>query len=221
MRTSKVIEEDKIDLGEHRSVARHTAELINWSESSLTMRKILNNKRRIAVWARTLPLLTIIQVGACDLANRGVSSHNVSGSYKRAVMLFIDLFIKEAMSSLHTQVERDRLKYHLEYRHMFLKIAVPDWGGFGKGRMIALDRYPDIVKDFKLNGSGRNRIKKYRSLDEDEFRKARRNANKGIVSAKKVLWKKYRMVLFAPRTDHNSSARPNDVHLYGQAICTL
>ena len=55
----------------NKIVVAEGAFLENYSEGGYTLNAFLNNKDKLNKWARELPELSILHVGACDIANNG------------------------------------------------------------------------------------------------------------------------------------------------------
>ena len=162
--------------GQNGLNSAHIVSVRNFASSSMTMDRQLNTYVNIAEWADSLPHLSIVHLGACDLANTGLNAEEKIGK------AFIDKVFNflEQLKTIGRNAAHDRAKFDRQLpAHQFLIIGVPDWGSnFGPPH--------------------RN------SLNEEQFKLLRGKVNKGLnyPHVKKALWKKHRAVVFMPRMEH-------------------
>ena len=127
-------------------------------------------------WVRLRPRLTIIHLGACDIANSQIGrSDKIRSEYPEYVKNFLDKLIEKGAESL-LEEERQGFLERLAVEHTFLLLSIPDWGPA-----------PDL---------------KPGSLQGDALKKARQAANSGMKKTHKpTLWNKYRVVLYNTAMD--------------------
>ena len=166
----------------------------NNAKGGNTMPRILSDRVNIAIWASNLPKITLLHVGACDIAGLDIGRNtNIRWEFYYHVTRFLTQFKAIGREMLN---ENNKAKFDEDIKsHVFVYVGIPDWGNFGEGR-------PGC-------------------LNENQFKKARRLANKGISACKSGLWTEHRTVLFTPRIVNSTEEpairnhRSGDVHLYG------
>ena len=104
----------------------------NYAVRSLTFTQALDNTTILSAWGRTVPNLTIIHLGACDLANTNLGVDNPRVEFVTLVKKFVTTWIKKAREYSQNQVQYD----NDVSTHKWLLVGPPDWGDFGEGRGI-------------------------------------------------------------------------------------
>ena len=144
--------------------------LNNQSKGGNTINQVLNNSGFIYSWAENLPNITIVHLGACDIANQEIDN---TKEYKTKI-----LNLMESLTTLgrkHLENNENKIK---EFdtkmtNHRFLLIGVPDWGEFGDGKY-----------DHSLNG--------------DQYRQLRRKINSTLNNIRSHIWHDYKAAVFTP-----------------------
>ena len=172
----------------------NSIKLFNGAKGSLTMNKLLEDKFSISMWASNLPSVTLLHVGACDIANEAIGrKERLQGEFNHYVRDFLTNLEKIARET--TRCDKSEFDAKWE-KHIFLLVGIPDWGDFGTGY-------------YK------------HSLNDKQFHAARRSANDSLRLAKSGLWTKFKTVVFMPCITGSEdrpicrNMRPGDVHLYG------
>ena len=181
-----VIFENNIEISE--------VKFYNHAKGGNTIPRILDDRVNIGVWANNMPKITLLHVGACDIAGLDIGRNaNIRYEFPYYVKRFLTKF-KAIGREMVNGNNKARFDNDLK-SHIFVYTGIPDWGDFGVGR-------PGCLSD-------------------GEFKTARRLANKGISACKSGLWTEHRTVVFTPRII-NSKEQPavrnlqiGDVHLYG------
>lgn len=168
-----------INLGPHKvelenGYKMQTAMMDNFSVGGMTMDSLLEDENVIQVWGENLPKITIIHLGACDLANEPIGrDESIALNWPKKLKNFINKLKSIARgkvlnkSDFDTQIQK----------HTFLVIGIPSWGDFGQGHY-----------DYSLNSN--------------DHAKARKKANNGVRSNLKSLYEEQKVVVFTPMLDY-------------------
>ena len=168
----------------NRIVVAEGAFIQNYSQGGYTLDAFLADTEIQQKWAREVPELTIVHVGACDLAN--------SGKYNRAnakSQFPIDLshFLKEWPKSARKTLKSARRELRFDRRwenHKWLVVKIPVWD--------------------QSNG--------IRNISTDEFKYMRKRVNSGLHDGRTRFWKECRAVIMS--TDLSfPKFLPKSVHL--------
>lgn len=148
-----------------------TAMLDNFSVGSATMDGYLRDTVLIKIWGENLPNITIIHLGACDLANDAIGrSTTIKKDWSTKLKEFITKLISTAkIDNIDIVKFENKLK-----NHKFLVIGIPSWGDYGQSLVAG-------------------------GLNSDAHALARKQANDGIRSNLKTLYEDYNVVVHTPR----------------------
>ena len=168
----------------------NTVNFVNHAMSSNTMDRALGQVGAIEHWANDMPKVTIIHLGAVDIANYPLGkSENIRQDMRDKVLAFIDNLKREGRERAR---DVNRFDHNMDHSHIFLFVLIPDWGNYGEGK------YEN-------------------SLNSNDFARARKRANQALQNMRAVLWSR-RVVLFAPRLENPVTRRgPRDIHLSGDS----
>ena len=162
----------------------HKAYINYQGKSSATMNRILCDYDLFRKWSNHLPRITILHVGACDIANEDIGrSDKIRVDFPVKVIDFLNKFKQKARQSAHDVAKFDSAISE----HTFLIIGVPDWGKF-------------------TNRPGKEDCE----LNCDKFRSARKKANDGLNNNRPSLYNLHRAVVYTPNLQHPIR---NGVHL--------
>ena len=160
---------------------------------------VLGKEEWIEQWSKNVPRLTILHLGACDLANGPQGKFCSQPAFREYVKQFFIKWEKAAreIASRNGYAQ----KFEQQYReHMYLLIGMPDWGPFVKS----------------------NKPQHERSLDCEQYKKARKIANKGLSYGKNFYYKDFKAILFTPCTGgykyQNNHLMPDDQVKYMKQI---
>ena len=160
----------KIILAPHLAGNVTQARVRNYSHGGATFTKFLLN--HLHHWANNLPRLTILAVGACDIANTDLGdSSRLRRDFVRYVKQRLTEFVTRGRRAASDTAEFDR-KIAV---HHFLLIKVPQWGE------------PTTQRED--------------SLTPEEIDTARNRANRGLQNNIPSLYKDHRAIVFAPRVN--------------------
>ena len=126
------------------------------------------NTIRTEPWANNMPRVTVVHLGACDLANTSLGRGNVSATFGKTVFKFLT-DLKDA--GRRAAVNKEKYDAALS-SHIFIIVGVPDWGDFKQSRQ--------------------------NSLNSTDFRKARSRANSSLKKQVPSLYKFHRAIVFTP-----------------------
>ena len=154
------------------------------SEGGYTLSKYLLDTERQAEWARQVPELSVLHVGACDLANTGkYTVANVKKSFFKDVDEFLvqwPILAKKQIKGRRTIAKFER---QLE-KHKWLIVKIPNW--------------------HESHG--------IKGVTPKVFKQLKKRANTGLDNRKTDLWTKFRAVLVAPHIEYAKFV-PGQVHL--------
>ena len=124
------------------------------------MSKALKEEYLLHMWALNVPELTIVHLGACDLANSELSKmgNEIRTIFPRKLSDFLEKWPIKARE----QLKHDRQRAHFDRQilvHKWMIIKVPDWG-----------ESPAI-----------------RSINHKEYQELRRKANTGLYRSRSYL----------------------------------
>ena len=174
-------------LGNGQAVDR--ARMYNYSRGGCTMNMVLSNAVNISIWANNLPAITLLHVGACDIANEDIG--RVEDIRKQFPVKYINFLEQLKARGRNAAFDKEVFDAKLE-QHKWLVVGVADWGWFGDGYYA-------------------------HSLNDADYFEARRLANDGLRANRKGLWQNHKAVLLFPAIERpvERNLTPNDVHLYG------
>ena len=172
---------DTIRIDPHRVVNLNKFEVhfslgwINRAIPGLSMDKLLNNYAdELISWARNLPIVTVIHLGAVDVNNRVVGE--TGKEYGDYVFDFLEQMIESAQVTLSDQEKAIFLR-KLQNDHRFLWLGLPDWG------MEYTPKYDN-------------------SMTPAQYKKARRRINSAMKKNQAKLWRMYKGIIFTPMLSH-------------------
>ena len=154
------------------------------ARGGLTWNGCLEDEEIVGRWASEVPKITIVHLGACDLANTDFgkieSGDSIGNRYGQLVMDWIPKFINAAAKTRKTNNQKlyflERLKHH---RWVILKI--PSWG----------------TEDEAIKGG----------MTAKEFMRLKRKANKGLDDFAKRLYEKRRAFVYGPKMYRDTAFR--------------
>ena len=175
-------------------VVANGAFIENYSEGGYTLDRFLNDGVRLGKWAREVPELTILHVGACDIVNeRKYESNTIKKQFVKDVADFMDEWPKKARETLDKEpssLHKRHLKNTFDHRlpkHQWLIVRIPVWDA--------------------SNG--------IRYMDNKVFGDLRRKANSGLADARTRFWLEHRAVVL-PIDLQSPQFIPGQVHLTDQ-----
>ena len=156
----------------------------NRSCPGMSMRSFLRSRHaELERWARNLPLVTIIHLGAIDVNNRMVAA--TGAAFGHYVLNFLNRMKDIAKRNLSPQ-EATTFENKLRQQHRFIWLGLPDWG-------------PDYNPRFQ------------NSLTAAQYKNARRRINATMKNSfRRRLWENHNCVIFTPNTDNPER---NGIHL--------
>ena len=106
------------------------ARMYNYSRGGCTMNMVLNNSVNILIWANNLPAITLLHLGACDVANEDIGRvTDIRAKFPKKYIDFLQqLKAKGRVAALDKEAFDTKLQHH-----KFLVVGIPDWGKFGGG----------------------------------------------------------------------------------------
>ena len=164
-----------------------SAILRNYSKGGYTLDKFLKDDARIDRWAREVPRVSVLHVGACDFANTG--KYNL-GNVKKQFLTDLDHFLTEwtrKAKLVGLSLPNNRLRANFERclaGHKWMIVKIPVWD--------------------KSNG--------IRNISNDEFMNLRKKANTALRDARTSFWKKFRAVIVPTELQHPEFLQ-DSVHL--------
>ena len=154
-----------------------TAIIRNYSRGGYTLDKFLKDDARIERWAREIPRVSVLHVGACDFANTGkYNSTNV----KKQFLTDLDHFLAEWTNKARLvglNLPNNRLRSNFDRglaSHKWMIVKIPVWD--------------------KSNG--------IRNISNDEFMNLRKKANTALRDVRTSFWKKFRAVIVPTVLQH-------------------
>ena len=166
-------------------ISNDAAFIQHYSKGGLTMSEALKCKYLLSMWAINIPELTILHLGACDLANTELSTmaDTIRTVFPRKVSEFLEQWPIEARKQLKYGRERARFDRQL-LAHKWLIIKVPDWGDSPAIRNIDFKQYQDL----------------------------RKKANTGLERSRSYFWKNFKAAFLLTHID-NPKFIDKQVHL--------
>ena len=146
----------------------------NYAVGGATFEKVLNGERNIAHWANNIPSVTVLHLGACDIANSdlGIADSTRKELHKVYIAFLEELQVKARALASDKQKFDDRMR-----QHRYLVVTIPQWQGFGK-------------------------LPKGHEWEEKVLQKKVRKANEGLKNRNShEMYTKFKAVVFAPRLD--------------------
>ena len=159
------------------------------SKSSATLNAYLADSETQGKWARDVPEVTVLHVGACDIANTNrYTRDNVKNLFVSDLVEFLEqwpILAKKQLAgfSIADQRSRNRFSRQLE-KHKWLIVGIPNWHG-SQG----------------ING-----------IEPEDFKQLKKRANTGLDRNKTKLWTDHRAVLVTPHINY-ATFKPGQVHL--------
>ena len=161
--------------------------LNNFSQGGYTFERFLKNDHgELGKWARHVPELSILHVGACDIANTGkYNAGNIKKNFIVDLKNFLTEWPKKARKELKEDYRRKTVEFdrRLPY-HKWMIVKIPAW-----------DESDGI-----------------RGMAKEEFKLMRKKVNAALGNARTHLWKEFRAVIFAPNLQH-PQFQQGSVHL--------
>ena len=135
-------------------------------------------------WAIQVPEVTVLHVGACDIANSNkYTIENIKSDLSRDIMDLLTTWPEKARETLKTDNQKAEFDRKILY-HKWLIVKIPNWSESGA-----------------ING-----------MDPKVFKQLRKRANTGITNRKTRFWTQYRAALVAPDLEY-PKFHPGQVHL--------
>ena len=149
-------------------VVAEGAFLENYSKGGYTLDKFLDDPEKLNKWAREVPEVTILHVGACDLANSGkYDTKTVKKQFPKDLSSFLRKWQDKARESLN-----ERGKVHFNRRlenHKWLIVKIPVWD--------------------QCNG--------IKGISKNKFAYMRKRVNTTLKNARTTFWKEFRAIIVA------------------------
>ena len=163
-----------LNIKPHTDNDKNNVKVLMLSEGGTTWKSMITNKQRLKMWIKVEPIWTLINTGACDIANRklilGLGKKGVAVEFIEVVIENIKTMLEFARSSLGQQ------RYEEWYgKHTFLVAQLPDWCDFIQ---------------FRKNG-----------MKSEEYRSIRRKINHKLKLNKGKLYKEVKAVMFCPPSE--------------------
>ena len=131
----------------NKIVVAEGAFLENYSEGGYTLNKFLNNTGKLNKWARELPELSILHVGACDIANNGNYEQK---TIKRQFINDLAHFLREWPVRARKTLKNDhRLEAQFDNRrenHKWMIVKIPVWDESDGIRHISKKEFGELRK---------------------------------------------------------------------------
>ena len=145
----------------------------------------LEDEYLLGMWAINVPELTILHLGACDLANTELSNmgDGIRKVFPRKVSEFLEQWPIKAREQLEHSKQRARFDRQILV-HKWLIVKVPDWGDSPAIRNIDFKKYQDL----------------------------RRKANTGLLRSRKYFWKNFKAAFLLTHID-GPKFKDKQVHL--------
>ena len=168
----------------NKIVVAEGAFLENYSKGGYTLDAFLNDKDKLEKWACDLPELSILHIGACDLANTGkYDKENVKKQFLKDLSHFLREWPVRARKTLKDVRRETKFDRRLE-DHKWMLVKIPVWD--------------------ESNG--------IRNITNAEFKELRRKANTALKTVRTSFWKEFRAVILSTDLQH-PEFYPNSVHL--------
>ena len=102
----------------------------NFARPSLTFDGAIENNHIVSEWGKQVPKVTLLHIGACDIANTPLGSSNLRVEFANKLKQFVTNWHMKAKQYCSDTNEFDvRIK-----QHKWLFVCPPDWGNFGEGK---------------------------------------------------------------------------------------
>ena len=169
----------------YNNMSNDAAFIQHYSKGGLTMNKALEDEYLLGMWAIDIPALTILHLGACDLANTELSTmgDTIRTVFPKKVSEFLKQWPIEARKTLENSRQRAQFDRQLLV-HKWLIIKVPDWGDSPAIRNIDFKTYQDL----------------------------RKKANTGLERSRSYFWKNFKAVFLLTHIDR-PKFKDKQVHL--------
>ena len=160
---------DTKDLQNRRIVVTTGAFVVNYSKGGCTLDKLVKDNERLEPWARDVPELSVLHVGACEIAKGKYTEENI----KKLFVTDLSDFIKQwPINARKTIKDNARLLTKFERRyanHKWLVVKIPVW-----------DQSEGI-----------------RHMKKEEFKELRRRANTALKNARTSLWVNQKVIVLS------------------------
>ena len=183
------LEPHEIELSANPNHTQQQAHIDNYSFGGAKMTTMLRNHPIVNNWANHLPRLTVVHLGACDLANgpQGKTENPTTAFHEFTDAFFTDLkrFARETIPGSRLEAFDAALA-----QHIFMLVGIPRWGDFDKV-------HPE-------------------SLDAPTMKKMTKKANTGLNRYVRNLWEDHRVYLYTPNLEYPTYKIKNgkkDIHL--------
>ena len=168
----------------NKIVVAECAFLKNYSKGGYTLEEFLNDEDKLEKWARDYPDLSILHVGACDLANTGkYNKDNVKKQFIKDLSYFLREWPRRAKKTLDDGWRKAKFDRSLA-DHKWLIVKIPAWD--------------------ESNG--------IRNITNDVFKELRRKTNSALKNARTSFWNEFRAVILSTELQH-PEFHSNSVHL--------
>ena len=159
------------------------------SKSGATLDLYLAATEIQETWARDVPEVTVLHVGACDIANTNkYEISNIKKLFLEDLLHFLEqwpILAKKQLKGVSLAHQRARVKFDRQLaNHKWLIVKIPNW--------------------HESDG--------IRNIEPEEFKQMKKRANTGLDNNKTNLWESFRAVLVAPHIPY-AQFKPGQVHL--------
>jgi len=154
-----------------------------------TFERYLEKDNIQAIWARDVPEVTVLHVGACVIAkNNRYTIENIKKKFLEDLTHFLTNWPLEAFKQLkgHSNADRRaRAQFQRQLaKHKWLVVKISQWKG-SEG---------------------------IRGINPDDFKQLKKRANTALGNSKTKLWETFRAAILAPHIE-NPQFIPGEVHL--------
>ena len=91
---------DTKDLQDKRIIVAPGAHVVNYSIGGCTLDKLVVDKKRLELWARHVPELSVLHVGACEIAKKKYTKENIKKLFLTDLSDFINQWPINARKTL-------------------------------------------------------------------------------------------------------------------------
>ena len=140
IRLKSIVKADKINITPHTTINdSRNLQVINLSEGSLSMTKVVKNVTLLNKWVETKPTITVLHAYACDIINKRCTLTPPKGTsiatfYKNWMLESLQLMKDYAKDNM----DKDEYSQWIS-EHKFLLFNLPDWRDFKQTRSNSLN----------------------------------------------------------------------------------
>ena len=156
----------------HNTIAIEAAFIEFFSFSSAKIDECLTKSLFLSSWAIEVPAVTVLHVGACDIANAKYNEDNIKEDLPMDIINLLIAWPERARESLRPD-QRAEFDRKILY-HKWLIVKIPNWSESGA-----------------IN-----------NMDPKIFKQLRKRANTGITNRKTRFWIQHRAAMIAPDLEH-------------------